>query len=111
MGLGRVLRRLRAPRAAAIALAAALFVPAAPAAADHPSAWPAPAASEDGLAEIALCQNAGVSRTLPPGPDPRVLEASVPFEPGDARDYLYVRVRTRTGDLAWASPIWADEIA
>jgi hypothetical protein len=69
------------------------------------------AASEDGLAEIALCQNAGVSRTLPPGPDPRVLEASVPFEPGDARDYLYVRVRTRTGDLAWASPIWADEIA
>jgi len=50
VGLGRVLRRLRAPRAAAIALAAALFVPAAPAAADHPSAWPAPAASEDGLA-------------------------------------------------------------
>lgn len=69
------------------------------------------AASENGLADVALLQDAGVSHTLQPGPDPRVLEANVPFEPGHERDYLYARVRTRTGDLAWSSPVWADEIA
>jgi hypothetical protein len=63
------------------------------------------AAAEDGIAEAVLVVNGEpVSRVRPAG-EPRILETVFSADLGP-REFAYVRIDTRNGDMAWLSPMW-----
>jgi hypothetical protein len=66
------------------------------------------AASDDGLARLLLVRADGEAAAALAGPDSRVMEGTVPTAPLGPDDFVYVRAETESGDLAWASPLWAD---
>ena len=67
------------------------------------------AASEDGVAEAVLMRNGEPAERLAPGADPRVIEGNLPADLG-RKDFAYVRIVTRSGDMAWTSPVWGSEL-
>ena len=65
------------------------------------------AAAEAGIRDATLVVNGNGVEILPPGSDPRVLERKnleIDMDPGA---YVYVRVTTKQGHIAWSSPNWA----
>ena len=68
------------------------------------------AAATDGIARIVCVSRDGetVVEALEPGV--RTLETSLPPPFADADDFVYVRVESTTGEMAWSSPAWQDEI-
>ncbi|MHB9106390.1 MAG: DUF3604 domain-containing protein [Armatimonadota bacterium] len=68
------------------------------------------AASEDGIAEVVVIRNGVDAAALLPEADPRIVEAAVPLDDLAPDEYCYLRVVTRTGDMAWSSPVWGDEV-
>lgn len=64
------------------------------------------AASEDGISSATVVFNGDDQNKLKPQNDSRILdaEARLPKLPPD--DFYYVRVLTKTGNLAWSSPVW-----
>lgn len=64
------------------------------------------AASEHGIACAEIVRNGSVAGTLHPEGDARVIDAAAPVPPLAPGEFLYVRVTTATGELAWSSPVW-----
>lgn len=64
------------------------------------------AASEDGLQEVVLVRSAEDAERCEPGDDPRIVAADFTLERPGPDEFCYVRVLTRTGDMAWSSPVW-----
>jgi len=68
------------------------------------------AASEDGIVEVAVIRNGAETATLQPETDSRIVEAVRPLDEMAPEEYCYLRVTTVTGDMAWSSPVWGDEL-
>jgi len=62
------------------------------------------AASEDGIAEAAIVVNGETVETLPTEDDRRTVRAERAMKDPTPGDFLYVRVTTRKGNMAWSSP-------
>jgi len=63
-------------------------------------------ASEEGVAAAVVVVNGDQHAVLAPEHDHRTIRTSVPVPPLDADDFLYVRVVTDGGNMAWSSPFW-----
>ena len=64
------------------------------------------AASEDGIDGVAVVRGGETIDTLRPDADPRVVEAERLLDALAPDEFLYTRVVTDTGDMAWSSPVW-----
>jgi Protein of unknown function (DUF3604) len=68
------------------------------------------AASEEGLAEAAVIRNGEKIASLIPDAEPRVVQANYRLGAMAPEEYCYVRVVTQTGEMAWSSPVWGEEL-
>ena len=68
------------------------------------------AAAEDGISEVAIIRNGVKTAALLPEADARIVDAAHDLGEMAPDEYCYVRVYTRTGEMAWSSPVWGDEI-
>lgn len=66
------------------------------------------AASQDGLLKASVVKNGVCVNELYPKDDARIIEEIVPCGDLGEKDYVYIRVVTKGGDMAWSSPVWAD---
>ena len=67
------------------------------------------AASEEGIAQVCVLRSGNAPVTLrPEKKEPRVVETCVPLEDWDS-GWVYARVTTREGNMAWSSPLWAED--
>ena len=65
------------------------------------------AASEEGIADVTVMQRDRKPIALTPEADnARALQKCVPVHPLENEDWIYVRVTTMEGNMAWSSPAW-----
>jgi len=69
------------------------------------------AASEEGIAEVALVRNGEDAARFGPDEDPRIVQTEAAPEPLGPEEFCYVRVLTEGGEMAWSSPLWRDDMA
>jgi len=69
------------------------------------------AAAADGVREVCLVRGGEDGTALRPEHDARVVEGAFELQDLAPTGFVYVRVLTRTGDMAWSSPLWGDELA
>ncbi len=65
-------------------------------------------ASEHGLEAMEVIRNGIAVESISPGTDARVIETSLKVPALSGNEYLYVRVTTKKGDIAWSSPVFAN---
>lgn len=63
-------------------------------------------ASEDGIARVVTVRNGEEMPWQGIKPGTRAVEQSLAMPPLDREEYIYVRVETTRGELAWSSPVW-----
>lgn len=66
------------------------------------------AASEDGIRRVVSVRRSGERELVANNDGPRVLEQPFHLPPLAPGDYLYLRIETVHGEMAWSSPFWAD---
>jgi Protein of unknown function (DUF3604) len=66
------------------------------------------AAAEDGLREVVLVRNGEDVERRSPGDDQRIVSTEFVLGRPAPDEFYYVRVHTRSGALAWSSPMWGD---
>ena len=64
------------------------------------------AASEEGIGKAAVIRNGSQAAELRPDTDPRVIETVIEQEPLGPEEFLYVRLTTGRGNMAWSSPFF-----
>jgi len=67
------------------------------------------AASEDGGVRATLVRNGRETPLAEADGDGRVIDTSLPVDPLASDEYLYVRVDTAAGEMAWSSPLWGPD--
>jgi hypothetical protein len=65
-------------------------------------------ASEHGLKAVEVIRNGIAVEGIFPGTDARVIETGIKVPELSGNEYLYVRVTTKKGDIAWSSPVFAN---
>lgn len=66
-------------------------------------------ASEEGIRDAVLVRNGDDVATVCPDFDLRIIETIIGCTPLARDEFIYVRITTRTGNLAWSSPVWGTE--
>ena len=66
------------------------------------------AASEDGIAEVSVVCNGADRVSLQPDGDERIVDRSGVTSEAEPGDFVYTRVTTKAGNMAWSSPVWVD---
>ncbi|MCK5804884.1 MAG: DUF3604 domain-containing protein [Lentisphaeria bacterium] len=64
------------------------------------------AASEQGIQDVVAVTNTGDLVCLEPEGDTRTVEGIIDLSELGSTDFCYVRVTTKTGEMAWSSPTW-----
>jgi len=73
-----------------------------------PSEISVKAASEEEIECVTIVCNGNRAGTLEPQEDPRIIDTKVVVEPLGPDEFCYLRVNTKQGNMAWASPFWGD---
>lgn len=63
-------------------------------------------AGEHGIARAEVIRNGVLAATLRPETDPRIIDTLTPAPSLASGEFLYVRVTTARGEMAWSSPVW-----
>jgi len=75
---------------------------------DKPTELQIKAASEHGLRGVDVIRNGAESLELRPEGDSRIVDAVPSIEPLGPDEFLYIRVTTENGEMAWSTPYWGE---